>query len=131
MNGSMFSKDIIGFTSVRKKTEFLNKSSKIIDILPGFSNRSEALFIIYFRYDVMITTCWEIMPIIAEPSPPPPDLERTVPRARQLYRKYGNNFGQIHHIYQLYFTLVLQLHRTYHKVFSPPAKRNSYKNKTQ
>ena len=29
----------LGFTSVRKKTEFLDKSSKIIDI---FSNQSEA-----------------------------------------------------------------------------------------
>ena len=31
----------LGFTSVRKKTEFFDKSSKSIDILPGF-NRSEA-----------------------------------------------------------------------------------------
>ena len=33
----------LGFTSVRKKTEFPNKSSKIVDVLQGFFfNRSEA-----------------------------------------------------------------------------------------
>ena len=37
-----------GFTSVRKKTEFLDISSKTIDMSQFFSNWSEALVVAYF-----------------------------------------------------------------------------------